>query len=361
MEKKLSKKGKKTIASTIIGIVVIAALFGIAWKTGIIKFNKAEDKDKGNEIETPVKEPEVDKVSKYKIIDTTSNERPYAVMIDNVAGARPQSGLQSAYMVYEITVEGGLTRLLALFKDSDLKMIGPVRSSRHYFLDYVMENDAIYIHHGWSPQAMEDIPALGIQNLNGLYDPSNMFWRDSSKSSPHNSFTNSEKMEKAATNKKYKTTSTKYQVLNYDANPIDLGTKYENAVDAKNISIKYSNSVKVSYKYNSDKQVYLRSHNGKSHIDALTKKQLEVKNILVLNDITVNQIKGDDKGRINLGNIGTGSGYYISNGKAINITWSKESRSAKTTYKDALGNELVINDGNTFVQIQPNGQKPSIS
>ncbi len=361
----MSKKKKSiSVVSTIVGLLVICGLFYIAYDKGIIKFEskskKTETKEENKPNEEVKEETPVEEVSKYQIIDTTSDDRPYAVMIDNVAGARPQSGLQGAYMVYEITVEGGLTRLLALFKDSDLSMIGPVRSSRHYFLDYVMENDAIYVHHGWSPQAQSDIETLDIKNLNGLYNPSSMFWREKTKVSPHNSFTNSVKMEKAAKNKGYRLTSSNYQVLSYSATSVDL-TTYASVEDATSVSIKYSNSVKISYKYDADDKVYLRSHNGSKHIDYLTGEQLKVKNILILNDISVTVISGDDKGRIELGNIGTGSGYYITEGKAIKITWSKASRSAKTVYKDENNKTLVLNDGNTFVQIQPKGQTPVIN
>lgn len=362
----MSKKKKKL--SFVMGLIVVLAVLGalyMAYDKGLIKFekNSTKDNDKtNNNSNTNTKEePEVEK-SKYNIIDTTSDARPYAVMIDNVNGARPQSGLQSAYMVYEITVEAGLTRLMALFKDANLSMIGPVRSSRHYFLDYVLENDAIYVHHGWSDYAQSDIKTLGINNLNGLANPSNMFWRESTKVSPHNSFTNSTKMEKAAKNKGYRLTSTSYQVLNYSATPVDLSSaNYASSKDANNVVIKYSSNTKVSYVYDSTNKVYLRSHNGAKHIDYLTNKQITVKNIIILNGITVDVISGDAKGRINLGNIGTGSGYYISEGKAIKITWEKTSRLAKTVYKDENKEILKVNDGNTFVQIQPSKETPVIS
>ena len=85
-------------------------------------------------------------------------------MINNLNEARPyQSGLQDAYIVYEMIVEGGITRMMALFKDQNTSRIGPVRSSRHYYLDYALENDAIYVHFGWSPQAQTDISRLIYQ------------------------------------------------------------------------------------------------------------------------------------------------------------------------------------------------------
>ena len=81
---------------------------------------------------------------KLKIVDLDSNERPIAVMIDNNIGNGKHAGLQDSYINYEIIVEGGLTRIMALYKDKDVDLIGPVRSSRHYFLDYALEHDAIY-------------------------------------------------------------------------------------------------------------------------------------------------------------------------------------------------------------------------
>ena len=110
-------------------------------------------------------------------------DRPIAVMIDNHNGAWPQAGLNQAYMVYEIIVEGGETRLMALFKGVTVDKIGPVRSSRHYFLDYAMENDAIYAHFGWSPQAKSDISKYSINNINGITESSSTFWRVKDKSS----------------------------------------------------------------------------------------------------------------------------------------------------------------------------------
>lgn len=98
-------------------------------------------------------------------------------MIDNHNGAWPQAGLNDAYMVYEIIVEGGETRLMALFKGADLDKIGPVRSARHYFIDYAMENDAIYVHFGESPQAESDITRYSIQDIDGIAEDGTTFWR----------------------------------------------------------------------------------------------------------------------------------------------------------------------------------------
>ena len=108
------------------------------------------------------KEPEKTvEVKKLKIVDEESKSRPYAIMINNLGVARPlQSGLQDAYIIYEMIVEGGLTRYMALFMDQNTERIGSIRSARHYYIDYALENDAIYVHHGKSPQAQEDFSLL---------------------------------------------------------------------------------------------------------------------------------------------------------------------------------------------------------
>ena len=98
-----------------------------------------------------------------------SDSRIIAVMIDNDNNdARPHAGIDDAFLIYEAYVEGSATRMMALFKDAKTEKIGPIRSSRHYFLDYAMEHDAIYVHYGWSPQASKDISAYGINNINGV-------------------------------------------------------------------------------------------------------------------------------------------------------------------------------------------------
>ena len=92
------------------------------------------------------------KIEKIKIVDPDSNSRPIAIMINNNKAVWGyQAGIQDAYIVYEMIVEGGITRMMAIFKDKDTARVGSVRSARHYYLDYALENDDIFVHFGWSP------------------------------------------------------------------------------------------------------------------------------------------------------------------------------------------------------------------
>ena len=288
---------------------------------------------------------------KLKIVDPNSKTRPIAVMIDNHDDAWPHAGLQDAFISYEIIVEGGLTRIMAIFKDQDTELIGPVRSSRHYFLDYAMENDAIYAHYGWSPQAKSDISTYGINNLNGLY--SDAFWRDNTLYAPHNAFTNIESITDAAKKEDYRLETDKGLLLNYSVDELSISQK-EGAMTANNISIDYSYYHNTSYIYDSENKVYKRYMNDVEHTDKTTGKQYTVKNIIIAK---VDNYSMDSSGRQDIENLGTGDGYYVTDGYAVPIIWTKESRESKTVYTYVDGSEIKVNDGNTYIQIQPINQE----
>ncbi len=142
--KKSSKKKTKRSAIIVALIIVIIALIIYGLSTSKPKHVAVQNEpDKTNFENDTVfqEEPKQEEKSDIKIFNGT--DRPIAFMIDNNKNAQPQASINSTYMVYEIIVEGGETRLMALFKGKDADQVGPIRSSRHYFLDYAMENDAI--------------------------------------------------------------------------------------------------------------------------------------------------------------------------------------------------------------------------
>ena len=288
-------------------------------------------------------------VDEKKINIYNGNDRPIAVMIDNHKDAWPQAGLQQAYLVYEIVVEGGETRLMACFKGVDVEKIGPVRSARHYFLDYAMENDAIYAHFGWSPQAETDIKKYAIHNLNGITESTETFWRVKDKASPHNAVTSTKALLSAAKSKGYRTTSDKESVLNYVADEVNL----EEGQSATKITIPHSNLQTVSYEYNEETKTYTRYARNTKQTDWDTKNAITTKNIIITQCDNYTLQDKEDKGRQGLYNIGTFDGYYITNGRAIKIRCIKNDRDEETRYEDLEGKEIEVNDGNTFIQICP--------
>ena len=330
-------KNKKVLLSII--VVVILLLVGLLVFLNTKK-NPSSDNIKDDEIRTTTK--------KVNIVNEDSKSRPYAVMVNNVDGARKlQSGLQDAYMIYEMMVEGGITRYLALFLDQSTARIGSIRSARHYYLDYALENDAIYVHHGYSPQAREDWSKLGVDRIE--VNDTTTGWRDkkASKTYEFTLFSSIEKLNKGIGSKR--TERTKDLLLNYSADELDFSS-IENTKVANTVNIKYSNITRNNYVYDANNKVYLRSVNGTKQTDYVTDKQLTVKNIIVY---SVKYSTIDDYGRQTIDNVGTGNGYYISNGVAVPIKWEKDSRSSQTIYKLENGEELKVNDGNTFIQIMP--------
>ena len=337
------EKGGVKILIVILVILVIIAGVVLAYKI---------TKDKENSVQPVANEEEekiIAEVEEKEVQIFKGNDRPIAVMIDNHNLAWPQAGLNQAYMVYEIIVEGGETRLMALFKGVDLEKIGPVRSARHYFIDYAMENDAIYVHFGQSPQAQTDIKRYSIDDINGISEDGTTFWRVKDKYAPHNAVTSTENLLQSAKNKKYKTVSTQESVLNYVTDEVNL----EEGQEATNITIPHSDLQVVEYVYDAENKVYKRFARDEAQTDWDSGEAITTKNIIITFCDNYTLTDSENKGRQGLKNIGTFDGYYITNGKAIKIQCEKTDRDAQTVYKDMNGNEIQVNDGNTFVNICP--------
>ena len=342
-------KNKQTLILVIVLIVLILVFAGFIGYTIYTKHQQnkpvsnAENniEENGEEMQPPI----IVEEKKVEIFQGT--DRPIAVMIDNQEDAWPQAGLNKAYLVYEIVAEGGITRLMALFKRQDLDKIGPIRSSRHYYLDYALENDAIYVHYGWSPQAESDIKTLSVNNINGITESAKSFWREKGKSSPHNVLTSTETILEIAERKGYRTTSDKESVLNYTVEEVLL----EEGLNATSVTIPHSTYQKVEYKYNEETQRYIRYARNKLQTEWETGEEVTTKNIIITfcDNYTLND--SENKGRQGLNNTGEFKGYYITNGKAIEITCIKSTRTSQTVYKDLNGNEIEVNDGNTFIHI----------
>ena len=353
--KKLSENDRKRLL-IFIGIGVAVLALGIAITVALSGKSGSQDDDRqenpGDEIVEPVK--------KVSVIDLNSKSRPYAVMINNNSAVWTyQSGLNDAYIVYEMLVEGGITREMALFKDKNTAKLQSIRSSRHYFLDYALENDAIYVHWGWSPQAQSDIYTLGINNINGLSGEGAYFGRDKTVKAAyeHTGYTTMDNLKAAAARYKYRTTSDAKSLLAYSVDEVDM-SGMDGVVDAKYVEVSFSGGYVAKFYYDEETKQYKRSQNRVDLIDYTSKERITTDNIIVYN---VGYTTIDNYGRLNMNNIGSGTGYYVSRGKAIPIKWEKKTRGGKTTYMYANGEELIVNDGRTYIGIAPTGRLPKFS
>lgn len=350
----LNKKTKIILWSILVVLLIALVVLFFVFGTGKKDLANKQEEEVQTEESEATPEPEVPKV---QIIDLDSKSRNIAVMINNIRTVWGyQSGLQDAYLIYEMIVEGGYTRLMAIYKDKMPERIGSVRSARPYYLDYALENDALYIHFGGSDQALSDVRTLGIQNVNFLYDSG--FWRDRSLglATEHTAFTSMENINQQVSKKGYRTTTDASPVFHYSAVDVDLAS-HGTVMSANRVYIDYSGSRNTSFDYDPINKVYYRSQNGVAHKDYITGNQYTAKNIITYQ---VRNYSLDSYGRQALDNIGSGKGYYITNGQAVEITWEKESRGEKTVYRYMDGTEIELNDGNTYVEIQPLGRTLTI-
>lgn len=300
-------------------------------------------------VETPV--PASEFYTEY----TEATLRPTAVMVDNDnSDAWPHAGLTDAYLVYEVPVEGSATRLMALFGARNTEKIGPIRSSRHYFLDYVLEHDAIYTHYGYSPRAQKDIPALGINNINGVEGSGyGAFWREEKyKGDYHSAFTSMEKIQASAASKSYRTERQKSPLLFSEQDtPLSDGTA------CTTVKVPYAGFYSSSFEYDAASGTYKKFMNGAPHA-IQGGAELAVKNIIIMQMKTYPL--GDGSARINVDTVGSGKGQFITMGQSVPITWEKAGRSEKTVWKNAAGEEIKLNPGQTWVLLLPSGVSPQL-
>lgn len=287
------------------------------------------------------------------IDETIVSRRPIGIMINNHRKAQPQSGLSQADIVYESLVEGGITRMLALFKDFDGDKIGPVRSARHYFVDFTFDFDALYVHYGQSPQAGAAVRDLNVPSLNAhtgrntYYD---LCYQDSSRSRPHNSYTSYDRLMAgwAAIGHREEIKEGLVNKLNFSETPfIPKGD-----MTAKKVTLDYSTYQTGWFDYDADSKQYLRSQFDAPQIDVETGEQLAFDNVII-QMVKVWNIPGDTAGRLDMETIGEGSGYYINQGVAVPITWKKTSHYDPTVYYGEDGKVLVMNVGKTFISLFP--------
>lgn len=315
---------------------------------GYTKIFKNDNKKEVNE--------ETKEVKKLKIFDEDSNERAVAVMINNNHNAWPHASLEDSFLNYEIIVEGGITRIMAIFKGVDRipEKVGSIRSARPYFLDYALENDAIYVHWGGSEEAYSNMDSLNMDHIDGIKYEGNYFYRDRdyNRAYEHTGFTKGTMIKEAVSDLGIRNTTEKDTVLNYTTDEVNL-KDMERAIKADEIEIVYSSYQTTSYKYDEESKTYLRYMSDEEHVDSVTNKQYTAKNIITYK---LQNISLDEADRQKLYNITKIEGYYITNGYAVPIIVEKTERSKKTTYKYLNGEEIKVNDGNTWIQIQPMGK-----
>jgi hypothetical protein len=293
---------------------------------------------------TTVNLGEISALPETKEKESPFGSRPLSIMIENSEGARPQTGLDKANIVYEVLAEGGITRFLAFYYDQEAEVVGPVRSARPYFVSKSLEHQAIYVHIGGSEEAYNFIKEERIDDINEFVD-FQPFWRTQDREPPHNLYTSTIKLRKEA-NKLGYVEMIKKQDYQFET---DSNEKLSGK-PANSIVIPYNSTYTVSYKYKPELTRYLRFINNEPHIDAQTKKQLAVDNIII--QFAKTKII-DEEGRLAVDFIGKGKGLLFFKGSSEEITWEKLNLESRTVFLDKEGNRKALTPGNVWIQIVP--------
>ena len=281
-----------------------------------------------------------------------ANRVPACVMIENAAfgGVRPQSGLSKANVVYELIVEGGITRFMAIYAGETSNEVGPVRSARDTYLEYVSEYNCAYNHAGGSYTAMLAIQTFKLRNIDALQQ-GQYFWRASNKISPHNLFTSTENLYTAIDDHNWNNE----EKPNYDSWSFVDDEKIEKTEENNRVAVFFGGAYDTEFIYNTEKKSYERKNGGINHIDATTGEVLTARNVILQHVGEGIPIEG--KGRINWPVTGEGNLDIFRLGQHIQGTWKKENRQSRTQYFDQNGKEIDLIRGNSWVQIIP----PNIS
>lgn len=269
------------------------------------------------------------------------SRRPVAVMVENLSSIRPQSGLSEACMVFEALAEGGITRFCAIYVHRDADNVGPVRSARNYYAALAKGFDALYVHCGGSKYAMEAIKQWGVADLDQFFYPK-AYWRVKGIEAPHNLFTSISKIREVAEGKGFDGN------IDYEGFPHKPDASLESRPQHQRIVIEYSSApYKVEYKYDSGSNSYLRFNGGKAHLDKVTGRQLQPKNVVVMYCPTGML----DAKCLDIQVVGSGSCLVFRDGKAVKGTWEKKDVDSPLIFVDKQGKEVPLNVGQTWVEV----------
>lgn len=320
--------------------------------------------------------------------------RPLGVMVENSVPARPQSGLSLADVVYEAVAEGGITRFLAIYYCKDSEAIGPVRSARTYYLDWISEygNSPLYAHAGGA-NTPGPADALGQIKRYGWYGFNDMdqfsigfptFWRDYERlgdvATEHTVYTATDKAwQFAAKDRGLTNTETNDLTgakVSWDEGFVPWKFKDDASISQRpaklsanfnfsNTQAGYLDDFAVTWAYDKDSNSFLRSNGGKPFKDLNTNQQVSAKNVVIQfmpMSIADDGYNEEGHGAHTLyGNKGTGKAIFLIDGKQIEGTWQKPTREDRTIFYDADGNEIKFNRGLIWIETLPTGQAVKIS
>lgn len=281
------------------------------------------------------------------------NKLPLAVIIENHTEARPQSGMSKAEITYEALAEGGITRTMNIYLSEDTQL-GPVRSNRPYFLDWLSEYGAGYAHVGGSPEAQALVRQYGLKDLDQFALGTLAYERVNHRFAPHNVYTTTARLRSVAKSRYNYVGPVKIDMWAFKKKEATAGARPKSFNLKIGFGANYSlDDYDVEWRYDPKKNLYLRWNGGLAHTDAVTKQQLSAKTIIVQSMMTGLAESGSS--RLKMRTTGEGEVKIFTDGKVTIGTWKKSSRTARTRFYDKSGKEIELNRGKIWIAIVPVG------
>ena len=305
--------------------------------------------------------------------DFDPDSRPYCVMINNVPDARPSMGLSNASMIYECIVEGGITRLMAVFNDLSGIDVGYVRSARSYYASLCKSYDGVYVHWGSSGSTTENnaefCKANGIPdmdaNVGAFAGQRNQARIDAGKAIEHTAYFHGSDAVSAAENNGYTEHASGYDTTYGLLFSVEAAKQCTSS--AKDFTVLYSGNsacnFSTNFAYDEGSGLYKVSMNkgGSDYSEYIDEAggSIRFKNVIVLS-VNVNDTN-DDKGHVAMNFVGSGTGYFCCGGNCVEINWSRDSISSPFHYTLADGSNLALGVGKTYVSVCDLSGRSSIS
>lgn len=328
---------------------------------------------------SPTPEPQNRSQTSGRVIPEGTPSKVFIMSIDNADGAKPQTSLMQADIVYEFLVEQTITRFQALFNDTYPLYAGPLRSTRYYFIDLAQEWDCMYLHEGY---VVLDAPYKRIPSkLISLYLPSGDFKGYSatfslSKGGYGDFEAKNGYKFRAMEDGRGDVHSLYYRVAalvnkyfaDYESKVCQRfafteGVSYANGTSFTTVSLPFSNSSNpkwIQFTYDSATNRLLRSENGEPFMtrtlsedgESYTTEQMNVQNLIV-QYVKYGSISGDEKNRRTCELIGSGKCDYFINGQHVTGTWSRPTAEDFTSYLLDDGSLVTLEPGNTWIAVHP--------